>query len=301
MKKTIIALSLLLGATLAHPAQAEDQQVLAIIDTAIDSNVETKVIYEVCFTLNSCPNGTIIKDPVTKNSYSFSEGKGSAAVKDWTIKGVDHGYNVTQVALRSNQNLKIVFIRIADEKVYDTFSMIRNDGGSLARALDWVSKNAEKFSIDAVSISQSRSNFAVGTCPNDKLFSDSVVSLNLKNVPTFVATGNDRKTNQVGFPACVDGVIGVGGLAYNKQTASFMMAPVTNVGPGLDVVSSGDDKIRPYLAIIRKDDKWMIDISGTSIATPRAAAILVGQKNTRSLNDVIASYPKVLGYSYISN
>lgn len=291
MKKVVIVLSLLFGTTFVQPAQAEDQQVLAIIDTAIDSNVATNIIYEVCFTYNkTCPNKT-----------GFQEGKGSAAVNDWTIKGVDHGYNVTQVAVRSNPNIKIVFIRIADEKVYDTFSMIRNDGGSMAKAIDWISKNATKYSIDAVSISQSRSNFVAGTCPIDKLFSDSVVNLNLQKIPTFVATGNDSKSNQVGFPACVDGVIGVGGLAYNKTTSSFIMAKVTNTGPGLDIVSSGDDKIRPYLAVIRNDQKWMIDLSGTSIATPRAAAIIVSKLGQQPLDTVVASFSKTLGYPHISN
>jgi len=49
-------------------AQANDQKVLAIIDTAIDSTKVPSVIYEACFTSNqSCPNET--------NSM---EGKGSA-------------------------------------------------------------------------------------------------------------------------------------------------------------------------------------------------------------------------------
>ena len=291
MKKVAILLSLMLSVVFVQSAKAEDQQVLAIIDTAIDSNYVPNVIYELCFTLdNTCPNKT-----------NFQEGRGSAAVKDWTIKGVDHGYNVTQVALRTNPNLKIVFIRISDEKVYDTFSMIRNDGGSLARAVDWISKNADKYSIDAISISQSRSNFATGTCPNDKLLSDSVVSLNAKNIPTFVATGNDKKKDQVGYPACVDGVIGVGGLAFDKKSSTYVMAPITNVGPGLDVLAVGDDRIRPYLSYIRNLPTWIVDLSGTSIATPKIAAYYVNKKNSGNWNDIVSLLPKWGIYPYLSN
>lgn len=290
MKKIAIALAVAIGLSFASPAKAEDQPVLAIIDTAIDSNYVPNVIYELCFTLDStCPNKTI-----------FQEGKGSAAVTNWAIRGVDHGYNVTQVALRTNPNLKIVFIRISDEKVYDSFSMIRNDGGALARALDWVSKNADQYSIDAVSISQSRSNFPVGTCPTDKLFSTAVVNLNAKNIPTFVATGNDKKKDQVGFPSCVDGVIGVGGLAFDKKTSTYIMAPVTNVGPGLDVLAVGDDRIRPYLSYIRNLPTWIVDLSGTSIAAPKIAAYFVSKKSIGTWNDVSNSLPKWNNYPYLA-
>ena len=61
MKKLIIiALSAVLAVMAIEPAHAEDQKVLAIIDTAIDSNKIPSVIYEACFTDSkamACPNG----------------------------------------------------------------------------------------------------------------------------------------------------------------------------------------------------------------------------------------------------
>ena len=60
MKKLLI--TLLSITTIFAPlqvAQAADEPVIAIIDTAIDSKKVTSVIYEACFTQNrSCPNKT---------------------------------------------------------------------------------------------------------------------------------------------------------------------------------------------------------------------------------------------------
>jgi hypothetical protein len=158
MKKvTLVALLAGFMIVPANTAHAEEPKTIAIIDTAIDSSRMTNVVYEACFTLNK----------TCKNKASFDEGKGSASINDWKISGALHGFSMAQAALQIDPNIKIVFVRIADEKVYDTFSIIRNDGGSLARATEWVSNNATRLNISAVSISQSRSNFAVGTCPKD--------------------------------------------------------------------------------------------------------------------------------------
>lgn len=272
-----------------QPAKAVDTQTIAIIDTAIDSSKNANVIYEVCFTLKTCPNKT-----------SFQEGVGAANVADWKVKGIDHGYNISQAAVIANPNVKIVFIRISDMNVYPTFTAIHNDGTSLDRAIDWVSKNSEKFNIKAVSISQSRINFAAGTCPSDSVFEKSVAVLNSVSVPTFVATGNDAKTNQVGFPACVTGVVGVGALkpTVNKRpylsTYYTALANYTNVGPGLDVVARGDADVKAY-------GGWDITITGTSVATPMAAAIAVGKYAGPTWDSYFAGLTKSANYPYISN
>lgn len=288
MKKVAIIVSVLLGFSIIQPAHADNQQVLAIIDTAVDSNKLTNVVYEACFTLKTCPNGT-----------SFQEGKGSANVSDWTIKGIDHGYNISQAATLANPNIKIVFIRISDVNVYSTFSAIHNDGTSLDRAIDWVSKNASKYSIDAVSISQSRINFTAGTCPIDITFTNAVNNLNAQNVPTFAATGNDGKKNQVGFPACSPGVIGIGALKPTFGTKPYpansytAFASYTNIGPELDMVARGDADVKAY-------GGWDITITGTSVASPIAASILINRYDGKSWNTTFSILTKVLGYPYAS-
>ena len=289
MKKVALAVSVILGFIVVQPVQAAETETIAIIDTAIDSSKNLNVVYEACFTLKTCPNGT-----------SFQEGKGSAMVNNWKVKGVDHGFNISQAAVLANPNVKIVFIRISDLNVYPTFSAIHNDGTSLSRAIDWVSQNASRLNIRAVSVSQSRINFLAGTCPSDIAFENAVKVLNIQNIPTFVATGNDSRKNQVGFPACVNGVVGVGALRPSSGVRPYpassytLFASYSNIGPGLDLVAKGDADIKSYAG-------FNMTITGTSVAAPTAAAISVAKNKSQTWNNFILTLPKSVNYPYISN
>ena len=155
MKKTLLAL---LSATLLFsvitPAQAEDQKVLAIIDSAINSNNFPSIIQEACFTTvksadpkqnMSCPNGEL-----------FMEGKGSATAP-WPASinnGTYHGDSMVKAALTVDPNLKIVFVRVYNVNSIGN-SSTPSDGSTILEALKWVNNNASRYSIDAVSISQS--------------------------------------------------------------------------------------------------------------------------------------------------
>lgn len=289
MKKVTLAVAVVLGFIVVQPVQAAETETIAIIDTAIDSSKNLNVVYEACFTLKTCPNGT-----------SFQEGKGSAMVNNWKVKGVDHGFNISQAAVLANPNVKIVFVRISDLNVYPTFSAIHNDGTSLSRAIDWVSQNASRLNIRAVSVSQSRINFLAGTCPSNIVFENAVKALNIQNIPTFVATGNDSRKNQVGFPACVNGVVGVGALKPSSGVRPYpassytAFASYSNIGPGLDLVAKGDADIKSYAG-------FNMTITGTSVAAPTAAAISVAKNKSQTWDNFILTLPKSANYPYISN
>lgn len=275
MKKILIAI--LSAVTIFAPmqvAKANDERVVAIIDTAIDSSKFPSVIYEACFTDNkSCLNKT-----------NFMEGKGSANSPVWAVSvnfshPIYHGLKMVTASNITNSNIKIVFVRIAN--VTSTGGTI-NSGASLSKAMDWVSKNASKYSIDAVSVSQSRVNWT--TCPTDLVISNAIKSLQTQNIPTFIATGNDRLKDKVGFPACVDGATGVGAMTLDGS----MLQAVTNSGPGLDVVAVGD---------IRKALNNTYDITGTSVATAVAATKYVGQSSL--FDQFISGLTKFLTYPFI--
>lgn len=291
MKKIVGLLTVTLGLVFIQPVHAQEKQTIAIIDTAIDSSKFANIIHEVCFTVRTCPNGQTLKD--TKGNYSYSEGKGTAAIQDFNINGADHGFNMSKIATYINPNIQIVFVRISDEKVYDTFSMIRNDGGSLARALAWVNNNSSKFNINAVSISQSRSNFAVGTCPVDTLFESSVASLKSKNVATFVATGNDSKKNHIGFPSCVPGVYSVTGAI-----ADGTIVPISNVNDKTTIVSRVCvDFIKTACLKIPNQKGVMTAMSGTSVAAVVATSLSVRKNAGGNWDTFILSLPKIGSYS----
>lgn len=275
MKKTLLALlSATLLLTAISPAQAEDQKVLAIIDTAINSDKHPSVIYEACFTYSKstgCPNG-----------QTFMEGKGSASAP-WSLlinNATYHGDAMVKAALVANPNVKIVFIRF-----YDVTSLGNSSAqaDSLVRAIDWVSKNADKYSIDAVSISQSNiKNPAL--CTNTTTL-NAVSFMNTKNIPTFASTGNEGSKTVVGFPACVSGVIGVGALSSQSDGGVIVGETATNRGPGLDVVALGKIAITKY-------NGSPTDLAGSSGANVVSAATYI-KKNTYSTSlEYINSLPK---------
>lgn len=289
MKKIIIALlSVSVILMPVQVAQASDQKVLAIIDTTINSNQIPSVIYEVCFAQSgadtSCPNGA-----------GFMEGKGSANLQivphGGSVKAFDHGRVMTQTALLTSPDIKIVFVRISHITSKGVFGVANIE--SITKAVDWVSKNASKYSIDAVSISQSfiaPENLL--RCTNDTTIINAVSQLNSQSIPVFAATGNNRLTDKVGFPSCVNGIIGVGALAWSKNTKLpqdyTIMSAITNRGPGLDVVAQGEQKI------------GSVDHTGTSVATTIAASIYVNTTTDKNINNFIGKFSKVLGYPYIS-
>ena len=290
MKKVLLALlSIAIAFTAIQPAQAQDERVLAIIDSAINSDNFPSIIHEVCFTTvksstpaqnMSCPNGEL-----------FMEGKGSASAP-WP-KSINnatyHGDTMVKAALTVNPNLKIVFIRFNDVTVSGNS---RGDVKALASAIDWVSKNATKYSIDALSVSQSSVSVNnLSRCTTDTLTINSVASLNSSNIPVFVATGNDRRQDVVGFPACVSGVIGVGALANATQ-----LEKATNTGPGIDMVAPGKVRVTKY-------NGSPTDTAGSSVATVVSAASYVNRNTFKTFGEYIMSLPKILigNTSYIRN
>lgn len=289
MKKIIIALlSVSVILMPVQVAQASDQKVLAIIDTTINSKQIPSVIYEVCFAQSgadtSCPNGA-----------GFMEGAGSANLQITPVGGsgirhFDHGRVMTQTALLTSPDIKIVFVRIAHITSKGFFGVSNPE--SITKAVDWVSKNASKYSIDAVAISQSSTGSYLLRCTNDTVIINAVSQLNSQSIPVFAATGNNRLTDKVGFPSCVNGITGVGALAWSKNTKLpqdyTIISPSTNRGPGLDVVAQGEQKI------------GSADHTGTSIATAIAASIYVNTTTDKNINNFIGKFSKVLGYPYIS-
>ena len=290
MKKVLLALlSIALAFTALAPAQAEDQKVLAIIDSAINSKNFPSIIHEVCFTTvkssiptqnMSCPNGEL-----------FMEGPGSASAP-WPVSinnATFHGDTMVKAALTVNPNLKIVFIRFND---VTSLGNSRGDAKALALAFDWVSKNASKYSIDALSVSQSTVSVGnLARCTQDTVTVNSVASLTANNIPVFAATGNDRRKDVVGFPSCVNGVIGVGALGNATQ-----LEGLTNTGPGLDMVAPGKVRVTKY-------NGSPTDTAGSSVATAVSAASYVNNNTFKTFGEYLASLPKILigTASYIRN
>jgi hypothetical protein len=142
MKKALLAiLSALFVISTVQPVQAQDERVLAIIDTAINSNNFPQIIHEACFTTEKVPANPVLCPNGTKSM----EGKGAAGVKTWPTSinnGIYHGDAMVKSALAVNPNTKIVFVRISNTDATGSTNAYSNQLQSLILAIDWVSKNA---------------------------------------------------------------------------------------------------------------------------------------------------------------
>ena len=290
MKKALLALlSIAIAFTALAPAQAEDQKVLAIIDSAINSKNFNSIIHEVCFTTVKSTDPT--QDMSCPNRQLFMEGPGAASAP-WPTSinnATYHGDSMVKAALTVNPSLKIVFVRFND---VTSLGNSRGDVKALASAINWVSQNAAKYSIDALSISQSTvSTENLARCSTDTVVINAVASLNTNNIPVFVATGNDRRRDVVGFPSCVNGVIGVGALGNATQ-----LETATNTGPGLDMVAPGKVSITKY-------NGSPTDTAGSSVAAVVSAASYVNRNTFKTFGEYLISLPKILigTASYIRN
>ena len=294
MTKILLALlSATLLVTVTQPAQAEDQKVLAIIDSAINSNNFPSIIQEVCFTANDSFALNVGGSVLCPNGSTFMEGKGAAGNTVWPASvnnAVYHGDTMVKAALTVNPNLKIVFVRISNLDKTGGINAFSNR--TIELALEWVSQNASKYSIDAVSVSQSSVNpLVLKRCSNDTVTISAVASLTSNNVPVFVATGNDRRKDVVGFPSCVNGAIGVGALGNATQ-----LEAATNTGPGLDMVAPGRVTVTKYNGSV-------LNTSGSSVATAVSAASYVNRNTSKTFGEYLTSLPKILigAVSYIRN
>lgn len=189
---------------------------LAILDTALDTSIPMfsgKIINEVCILdWNSCPNG-----------QKFMEGPGAAGLPSKIISanGFDHGTQMTSVALQTNPNLNIVFIRIIgntpDGRRQTTTS------STVGNALNWVISNKDKWNIQAVAMSQSANNYYPGVnyCPVMLTAQTAIKSLLNMGIPSFFAVGNDRDYTHVNSPACIPDSIAIGATDQYGQIATY--------------------------------------------------------------------------------
>jgi len=197
--------------------KAAQSPTIAILDTAIDmsqQNIKDHVVYEVCLVQFSvCPNG-----------LPKMEGPGSATMlpSQLMIGGFDHGTQMASVAIQTNPDVKIVFIRIIGNRADG--SREYTDESSVYNALQWVIDNQAKFNIQAVSMSQGHHVLgAAGTdyCPKTPITQSKIKSLNAMGVGVFFPAGNVRDYVRIDWPACLPESIAMGATMPTKEIAIY--------------------------------------------------------------------------------
>ena len=223
-KKLITALAAL---TLIIPISANaaslqnksvTQPTIAILDTALDTSIpsiKSNVIYEACVVQwNSCPNG-----------LGEMEGTNSAVLPTSVMSnnGFDHGTQIASLAVATNPNVRIVFVRIigADS------SGFRQPSGeqTVWAALDWVIRNKAKFNIQAVSMSQG--HHVLGAAGTDYCPKTPITESKIKTLADIFALGTTQAITVGGKK------VNVAGTSASAIIAATQWATVSSAKPTL--------------------------------------------------------------------
>ena len=215
----LLALTLTIPAT-ANAANLSNKTVgtptIAILDTALDTSLpifKDRILLEACLTQwSSCPNG-----------LNEMEGPNSSFLKpEWISKnGFNHGTEMASLAVATNPNVKIVFVRIIGA---NSIGLRQSAGEStLYNALDWVLKNKDRLNIQAVSMSQGHNNFIDSTdyCPKTPITESKIKALADSGIPTFFPTGNSRNYSKINWPACIPQSIAIGATMPTGSIAIY--------------------------------------------------------------------------------
>lgn len=263
----LIAVTLITPATISSANAEAPVPTLAILDTGLDSSIPSikdKLVYEACvLEWASCANG-----------QSFMEGPGAASLPSNVItkNGFDHGTLMTSVAIQSNPNMKIVFVRVIGHTPSAGRQIVNET--ALSKAFEWVYNNKSKFNIQAISFSQGkRDNLGKTTdyCPKSAKMRSVISNLLSIGVPTFAATGNNRDYLKIDWPSCIQDTISVGGTSENGEIAIYsntdpVLMDFVAIGVLDDVIGVGNVKSR---------------IAGTSVSTQVAAANWIALKQAK--------------------
>ena len=231
------------------------QPTIAILDTALDTSLpifKDKILFEACVTQwSSCPNG-----------LSEMEGTNSSTLKpEWISKnGFDHGTQIASIAVATNPNVKIVFVRIIGTS--STGLRQSTSEATVYNALDWVIRNKDKFNIQAVSMSQGHSagrNPDPNYCPSTPITEGKINQLMTAGVPVFFPTGNARNYSKIDWPACIPSSVAIGATMpaetiaiYSNHdpllTDFFALGQVKATNPGGRVVNVGGTSAATVIA-----------------------------------------------------
>jgi hypothetical protein len=257
MKKIAVVIVAVFGLTLLQPVQAQTNPSIAIIDTGIDvtlPELQGKVIYEVC----------LMEELQCPNKKAFQEGPGSATLTtaQTSVGTFSHGTRVAQVAVKTNPNINIVFIRIIPAGRDGSPAWVAaNANSTVKQALDWVAKNKTKFNIVAVSASVGHkpqltgTNYCVMRAKQDAGLKQSIATLKTLGVASVFASGNNGNKSRIDYPACLTDAVAI-----------------SSVSPFGNVENYSNDAVEVDFYALGRFDLSTGSVSGTSAATAAFAA-----------------------------
>lgn len=215
-KIPLVILGLLIG--LLSPAYGVEpsSKTLVIVDTGFDTQLplfQGRVIAEVCILdWYSCPNKT-----------NFQEGVGSAYLPTAisAFNGFDHGTQMASIALTRYSDLRLVLVRLVAHS--SSGYRLPTQDENVARILEWVIANKEKFNIGAVAMAQGRPGlkYLRDYCPKIANVEKKIIELKRLDVPFVVPAGNEGNKSQINWPGCIPSALAIGASNKDDQIATF--------------------------------------------------------------------------------
>jgi hypothetical protein len=236
-KVTIIGIFLALVAGTTPAANAVEQKTLVIIDSGFNTQLPFlagNVVDEACFIeYGKCPNGQASMTGLGAATLAATD-----AAKDKTF---NHGTQMASVANAVNPSTKFVLIRVigkSDKGYANTYTT-----KAVQLALDWVSANAERLNVGAVSVSFGRV-YREAACPIEAKLQAQIAGLASVNVPVVISTGNNSDQKKINYPACIPQAIAVGATdtPYTIKQVTGTVYPImliSNSSPELDLYAMG--------------------------------------------------------------
>jgi hypothetical protein len=270
-KATLAVVFLALVAGLTPSAHAAEPKTLVIIDSGFNTQLPFfagKVIDEACFIeFGKCPNGQASMTGPGAATLAATD-----AAKDRTFS---HGTQMASVAHAVNPSGKFVLIRVvgrSDKGFANTYTT-----KAVQLALDWVSANAARLNVGAVSISMGRA-YKEAACPIETPLQSRIVELKASNIGVFTAAGNRSNQTKVDYPACIPEAITVGAtdtryVLRNITGWIYPIMPNSNGGADLDLYALG------------RYNTTMLDGSNTLVLGTSAATAAVASKWTQFLSE----------------
>lgn len=272
MKIKLIIIAVAVGLTGVVPAaSAAEPKSMVIIDTGFNTQLpffSGKVLDEACFIeYGKCPNGQASMTGPGAATLAATDG-----AKD---KSLNHGTQMASVANAVNPSIKFVLVRIvgkSDKGFANTYTT-----KAVQLALDWVSANAARLNVGAVSISMGRA-YSEAACPIETPLQSRIVQLKASNIGVFTAAGNRSNQTKVDYPACIPEAITVGATdtRYTLRNITGWVYPImpnSNGGADLDLYALG------------RYNTIMLDGSNTLVLGTSAATAAVASKWTQFLSE----------------
>ena len=203
--------------TVVKKYYTEKPPTIAILDTGIDTELpifEGRILLEVCvIEWASCPNG-----------LREMEGPGAAQLPallydNWSFH---HGTEMASVAVQTNRDVKIVFVRIIGANLNGNRQYTSETTVELA--LDWILQNSKRLGIQAVSMSQGHHNLGPGKtnyCPKSVKVEQKIKSLQKIDIPVFFPTGNTRDYERIDWPSCIESAIAIAATSRDGTGAPY--------------------------------------------------------------------------------